>query len=49
MGFKKAKEYIDKYLPYDLHDNSNNCKYAAFKFMQDHMPKDFISEEDFNL
>ena len=43
---KKAKEYLDNYY---MKYNSDNYNLAAFKFMQDHMPKNFISKEEFNL
>lgn len=45
-GLKEAKKYMDKYIFYGVTNNDND---SADKFIQDHMPKDFLENDEFKL
>lgn len=52
-GLKEAKEYIDKYLSGYIDDNGmyreEKLESMYKMFLTDHMPKDFIEKDDFEL
>lgn len=47
-GLKEAKHFIDKYVPMGVRDDFGYHA-AADRFISDHVPKDFIKDEDFAL
>jgi hypothetical protein len=48
-GLKEAKQYIDKYTEGYHGDDSYSCNLYADRFIEAHMPKDFLDGEDFKI
>ena len=47
-GLKEAKYYIDNYIPMG-YGHDDDFEEIADRFIKDHLPKDFIKFDDFNL
>lgn len=48
-GLREAKEYIDRYTGHGYGRNTVEASRCADRFIRDHMPKDFLKGDDFEL